>query len=243
MRVAVCDDVPLHANLVIALLDMYKEERPGVKLWASSFNSAEKLLEDINAGQSYDIYLLDIIMPDTDGITLAQKIRLHNENVPVVFITQSSGHALDAFGVFAAQYIVKPIKKETFFSVLDKIIAMKNIESDSFITVTTIGCITTIFHSSIVVVENSRRTLRFYLDTGEIVNSKVIRTSFAVALEGLLKDRRFLWVHQSYVVNMAHVKELRRHAFVMKNGMEVSIPRPKYSSIKLQYLKFANDSI
>lgn len=243
MRVAICDDIPLYMNIALGLLEMYMEERPGVKLSMFCFNSAEKLLEKLYVGEQFDIYLLDVLMPDTDGIALAQQIRLLDKDVPLIFITQSAGHALDAFGVSAVQYIVKPIKKDALFSTLDRIISAQGKATDRVFTVSSHGRVVTLLHSSIVLAENSGRALRFHLDTGEVIDSKAIRTTFSVALEGLLQDERFLWVHQSYVINMNHVKELRNRLFVMKNGMEVSIPRPKYASIKKAYLKFvAGDS-
>jgi len=225
-------------DIIIELLEMYQEERPGVKLSLHGFNSAEALLIRRNEGQPFDIYLLDVIMPGTDGIVLAEKIRRLDEDVPIIFITQSDEYALDAFGVSAAQYIVKPIKKEALFSVLDKIIALQKRETDSFTSVSSLGRVVKLLNSSIVVVENSGRALRFHLDTGETIDSKAIRTTFSSALSGLLKDKRFLWAHQSYVINMNHVKELQSRVFVMKNGMEISIPRPKYSEIKKAYLKY-----
>jgi DNA-binding LytR/AlgR family response regulator len=92
-------------------------------------------------------------------------------------------------------------------------------------------------------VENAGRALRFHLTKGETLDSKAIRTTFSGALEGLLKDSRFLWVHQSYVINMTYVKELRNRTFVMKNGTEVSIPRPKYSAVKKMYLDFIQSNL
>ncbi|MCL1883414.1 MAG: LytTR family DNA-binding domain-containing protein [Defluviitaleaceae bacterium] len=241
-KIAVCDDVPLHAKLIMGILDMYNEERPGVRLRAAIFGSSEKLLESLSKGHAYDMFLLDIIMPNIDGISLAQQIRMLDENVPVVFITQSSDNALNAFGVSAVQYIVKPVTKAALFNVLDKIIATKKPESDNIITVSAPGRVIALFHSSIVVAENSSRTLRFHLNTGEVVESKAIRTTFSAALEGLLKDSRFLFVHQSYVINMMHVKELRSSMVLMNNGIEVPIPRPKYSAIKKAYLKYVRSN-
>jgi DNA-binding LytR/AlgR family response regulator len=228
--------MPLHMDVIREFLKIYQDERPGITLDLHEFFSAEELIAKIDEG--FDTYLLDVIMPETDGIALAQLIRLKDVDVPIIFITQSDNHALDAFGVSAAQYIVKPIKKESLFSVMDKIIAAQNRVSDNFISVSAHGRVVTLLHSSIVVVENSGRALRFHLDTGEIIDSKAIRTTFSSALSALLDDKKFLWVHQSYVVNMNHVKELRSRMFIMKNGMEITVPRPKFAAVKKDYLKY-----
>lgn len=237
-KIAVCDDMPLHTKILIKLLKTYKEERTGLLFETHVYHSPDDLLKDVAKGKKFSIFLLDIIMQDTDGIELARQIRETDENVPLVFVTQSDEHALDAFGVSAVQYIVKPIKKDALFSSLDKIFAYLDHRSDSFTTVSSLGRVMTLLRSSVVVVENAGRVLRYHLVSGEYVDSKAIRTTFSAALSDLLQDKRFLFVHQSYVINMEHVKELHGRRFRMINGMEVSIPRPRFSATRKIYLDF-----
>ena len=243
VRIAVCDDMSVHTSHILKLLDGYQKKRPGIKLDPYSFDSGNKLLESINAGQLFDIYLLDIIMPEPNGIDLAHKIRLFDEDVPLVFLTQSSNYALDAFGVSAIQYILKPVNPIKLYSILDKIIASRKSEKDSFLTVTTSeGHTVTLLYSSIIEVESFNRALLFHLEGGETVKSKTIRTSFRQAVSKLLEDKRFLSFHQSFVINMTYVLEIRNRFFVMKNGMEISIPKPKYSATKKAYLNYLEES-
>ena len=242
IRIALCDDMPVHTSHILMLLDGYQKKRPGVKLRTYSFDSGDKLLESINKGQSFDLYLLDIIMPELDGIMLAQQIRLMDIDAPLIFLTQSASYALDAFGVSAVQYILKPISPCELYPVLDKVIASQGREKDRFFTVVSPGRTVTLVYSSIIVVEYVGRTLHFHLSTGEIIESKTIRTSFGVAVSALLADVRFLSVHQSFVINLDHVRELRSRSFLMRNGMDILIPRLKYSAVKKAYLNYLEKS-
>ena len=237
MHVAVCDDKPAETDAILHLLNLYKSERPGVSLCPHIFNSPNALLQSIKAGQRFDIFLLDVIMPVIDGITLAKMIRQQDENVPLIFLSKSPSRALDAFSVFALQYIVKPIDKDTLFLALDKIVSSRG-RSDSFMSVSAPGRIVAIMYGSIIVAEHDRRTLKFHLFEGELVESNSIRTSFKTAVADLLKDERFLLAHQSYLINMNHVQELRRNYFLMNNGMEVIIPKLKYAGVKNTYLNY-----
>jgi len=238
-----CDDIPEHLSHVQMLLDIYNEERPDVKLKTSKFDSSEKLLKTIDAGTNYDLFLLDILMPKIDGITLAQKIRKRDKDVPLVFLTKSTDHALDAFGVYATQYILKPIKKDELFFVLDKITAVRKQRDGRFTLIAEAGRTISLLHSSIVAVEHTQRVLKFYMDDGNMVESKSIRTTFGAAITDLLKDSRFLLAHQSYAINMSHVYELRDRFFVMKNGMKITIPKVKQTTMKRAYLKYLTESI
>lgn len=241
VHVAICDDIIEEAQNIAALLDIYQEERPGVLLRSHIFTSPDVLLDSISSGQCFDIFLLDIVMPKMDGITLAQKIRRTNNDASLIFLTHSSSFALDAFSVFAAQYILKPADRDKLFMVLDKLVTTHFREKESFIAVSAPGRTVTLLHSSIIVTEHAGRVLRYHLTTGDFIESKAIRTPFETAVSDLLKDSRFLRVHQSYVINMAYVLELRTRYFIMTNGLEVPIPRPKFAAVKRIYLKYLAD--
>ncbi len=59
-----------------------------------------------------DIVILDINMPDTDGITLAARIKELQPDAALIFLTGYSEYALDAFGLHASGYLLKPVNAE-----------------------------------------------------------------------------------------------------------------------------------
>ena len=62
----------------------------------------------------YDICVLDVMMPKTDGFTLAQEIRQSNADVPIIFLTakQLKDDILEGFKIGADDYITKPFSME-----------------------------------------------------------------------------------------------------------------------------------
>ena len=67
-----------------------------------------------------DVAFLDMEMPGGNGITLAKRLKAVNENLRVVFVTAYSQFALDAFGVDAIGYILKPYTKQEVHKELRK---------------------------------------------------------------------------------------------------------------------------
>lgn len=63
---------------------------------------------------SFDICILDVMMPKKDGFTLASDIRALNETVPIAFLTAKSLKVdkLKGFKIGADDYIVKPVDEE-----------------------------------------------------------------------------------------------------------------------------------
>ena len=242
IQIAICDDMPVHISHILILIENYKKKRPGIKLKTNSFNCGAKLLESLNDGKYFDIYMLDILMPDLDGIKLAQQIRSLDIDLPVIFLTQSENYALDAFGVSAVQYLLKPVDTHALYSILDKIIATQSQNlGDNFLTVTCPGRMVSLAYSSITVIEYSGRSLHYYLNTGEIIESKTIRTSFGVAVSDLLTDKRFFSVHQSFVINLWYVREVRSRSILMSNGMDIPVPKLKYTAVKKAYLDYLEE--
>lgn len=63
---------------------------------------------------SFDMCILDVMMPIMDGFTLAEKIRANNKNIPIIFVT-AKGMKEDKFEGFkkgADDYLTKPFSME-----------------------------------------------------------------------------------------------------------------------------------
>lgn len=100
------------------------DDEPGVLLFLSSILSelkgtqvvgtAENAIEAIGLvkDQSPDLAFLDIELPDMKGIQLAHKLREIKPDLAIVFITAHKEYSLDAFKLYAFDYILKPIDEE-----------------------------------------------------------------------------------------------------------------------------------
>jgi len=80
---------------------------------ASLFENGIKALDSF-AVKHYDLCILDIMMPEMDGLTLAREIRKINPEMPVIFLTAKSqeNDILEGFKSGADDYITKPFSME-----------------------------------------------------------------------------------------------------------------------------------
>ena len=67
-----------------------------------------------------DVAFLDIEMPGEQGISLARKLKKMDRNIRIVFVTAYEQYALDAFGVDAIGYVLKPYLLEDVERELEK---------------------------------------------------------------------------------------------------------------------------
>lgn len=76
-------------------------------------NDGEKAIKKFETG-SYDICVLDVMMPVKDGFTLAKEIRMMNRDMPIIFLTAKSmkEDVFEGFSIGADDYITKPFSME-----------------------------------------------------------------------------------------------------------------------------------
>ena len=77
------------------------------------FGNGQSALNSYKAG-TYDLCILDIMMPEMDGLTLAKGIRKVDPAVPVIFLTAKTQQEdiIEGFRTGADDYITKPFSME-----------------------------------------------------------------------------------------------------------------------------------
>jgi two-component system response regulator AlgR len=116
-RILVADDeAPARARLR-DLLDECREEFP-LAIVDEARNGRE-VLEILNR-EKVDIVLLDIRMPEMDGMEAARHIAGMEQPPAIIFTTAFDAYALKAFEVNAIDYLLKPIRRERLLTALGK---------------------------------------------------------------------------------------------------------------------------
>ncbi|MBL7919222.1 MAG: response regulator transcription factor [Bacteroidia bacterium] len=77
---------------------------------------------------SFDLLLLDVMMPVKDGITLAKEIRVTDKNIPIIFLTAKSmkEDTIEGFSAGADDYITKPFSMEELLARVTAVLRRTN---------------------------------------------------------------------------------------------------------------------
>lgn len=234
-----CDDNADDLESLRASVEDYIASR-GIVGETLCFSSPEELLRfsEPNPEEKLEnkaVYLLDVVMPEVDGIDLGKKLRERGGNAAVIYISTSKEYALDAFEVHAFSYLIKPFSNEKLFAELDGCLDQTT-PSRQKISVKTAGGIVMVDTAEIIAVEYYAHRLTFHLKTGKKLDSVYKKQPFYVQAEELIKTGGFVRVSASYLVNFKNIGGLKTDEFIMCDGSRYKITR-KFIAARRQYIE------
>lgn len=238
LKIIVCDDDERDLNQITELVDEYRSTHQEQPFSVERVDTASELVAQLERGKRYDIYILDIIMDEQDGISLGQTIRKYSLRSAIVYVTGSPEYAMGAFDVFASGYLLKLVEPQKFTECMDRIVSQLRPKKEDIYTFKGRNGIVSIELEQLIAVENVARVMHFYMEQGKVYESVYIRKPFEQELDRLLRDSRFIQPHKSFVVNMDHVEKMMAHDFLMSDGSIIPISRNSLSQTKRGYLEF-----
>lgn len=239
---AVCDDTPAETAAITELLGRYRTHHTKHQIHIRYYSDGQALLDAMAEGLNFDLYLLDILMPGMDGITLARALRAGKKYAPIVYLTSSAEHAVAAFSVHAFHYLIKPVSETDLFATLDDALATLGSRAEPVSTIHTVNGDCSLALPHIVYVEVTGHVLHYRLADGRTLHSKVLRVPFNEAAADLLSDPRFLRPHQSFLVNANHISRLLPGELVLDDGSRIPISRLRVQEVRRAYMDYLSRS-
>lgn len=225
-KIAVCDDEEAVSEQVKNLIT---EWNPAVDVVC--FSSGEALLENY---QSYEAVFLDIDMAGMNGIETGKAIRRLDKDTKIVYLTAYRDYVSGAFGVHAFQYLLKPVNKKAIWNVLEEIFRyMKSAEKKIILDFHTVDGALCLPVESIYFFEYENRKIRIVTDKEQYyMADKIGNVAKRMAEFG------FSMPHQSFVVNMFHVKNVKNQQIFLDNGMEIPLSQKKQKIWKQELMGY-----
>lgn len=248
IRAVIIDDEPAMQQINSQLLAEYF---PAIELAgiASCIEEGTKLILNENP----DLVLLDIELNDGTGFQMLQKLKPYD--FKVVFITGFQSFAIKAIKFSALDYIVKPVNETEFQQAIQRAVELieKKENSDAQLNVLMTS------------LQNENRNKKLVLRTSESLhvvdvadiafcksdnsyttfhfcdNEKILVSKCLKDYENLLTDYGFYRAHQSYLVNLNHIKKIDKSDggfIIMKNKKEVPVSMRQMKKLTSLLSKF-----
>jgi len=236
VNIAICDDNVQEADDIRSYLLAYFDQN-GYIGNTFMYDSGEALLADFCPGR-FDVLFLDIYMEGISGVDAAARIRESDESCLLVFITSSATHMRDAFALRAASYVEKPVtseKLEVAFAQCRNIF----MKQARFVEFTLLQRGFKVPFNRLVYAESSGRSVFFHTDVGEVFEAHMKMDEVAAQLAGLPALRS----HQSFIVNMNYIADVRGNDLVLKDGQLVPIHKSGRKEVVSELNRFMTERL
>lgn len=228
MKIVVCDD---NLNIISEIKEMLNEYSAvrNVPLEISTFDNGNAVLE---SNDNYNIAILDVEMPDMNGIALGEELRKRNKQIVLIYLTAHSQYLDSALNLNAARFFEKPIDKDRFFSGMDN--AIERIDN------TTINFFirddktqVRITAESIIYIEISHRKTKVVTED---------KTYFTTHTLDYFKDKLvssiFAQPHKSYIINFNFITAYERDEIVLDGQYKIPVSRSKQTEFHKSFVRF-----
>ena len=234
LKIAVCDDENLFTEELKELLSGYMIEK-GLVFEIDTYSSGEALVDLGIEIVQYTAVFLDINMEKMDGIKTAEMIRKASREVFIVFVTAYVDYSLEGYQLDVVRYLLKgnanfqskvnecmdAILDKMNYSIIKKRFDFKEGREE-------------ISLERFLYIECNMHIHKF--DVMESAMKVYTRYEKLKVFETRLAENDFIRIHQSYLVNAKHIKNVVRCKAILTNGVELSIPKARYTEVKKKFV-------
>ena len=197
--------------------------------------NAQKIADNLAVTSSYyDVYVFNALNEECEK--LARKIRSNNLTSSIIFLSDDkTEHLLNAVRYRPSRIVLSNSKAE---EIIDSIqfSCYEQMHFRPYFTVKTKESVMRIPYEHITYFESNQRKVTlcagkkafdFYAKLGEVIT--------------LLPQDQFVKCHQSYIVNLAKVRELDKanRCFKMMSGLTIEISKSNYQNVVAKYDEYA----
>ena len=187
--------------------------------------------------QESNIVVLDIKLGEENGIRAAEKVLQYQPNSQIIFVSGYDGYFLDVYDVDHVYLLRKPVDLIHLEKALNRAGEKLRDLKISTLSVSNKQGMHNIPFSDILFFENERRRVH--------IHTVRDRISFYGRFDDLLEqlDGRFIRCHNSYIVNMARVREMSNKKFFFDGSRVVPISKTYYTEVREAFTSYVGSEM
>ncbi|MXO96896.1 response regulator [Erythrobacter aquimaris] len=204
LKTLIVDDEPLAVERMQVICA--KMEDLSVVGTASDGAQALRLIEALGP----DLILLDMTMPEVDGLSVARELAGQDERPAVVFVTAHDNYAVEAFDLDAVDYVLKPVKPERLERAIQRALSRRTDTERSEskwleeLWIPHRSELIRIETDEVSRIDAERDYVRLHVGDRSYLLLQTI-----AGLEKRLDPAKFIRIHRSTILKKEHIKGLR----------------------------------
>lgn len=229
IHIALCDDDLYFIHHLHQAVNQWFTGKHGINPYCcNDFTSSKTLLLSLETS-SFDIFFLDIEMPEIGGMELAARIREQLPDAIIIFLTSHEEFAPDGYRVQALRYLSKLTWKKFLSEALEAATAQLDKYKAGSLSILHYGNMTRISYQDILYVRHVSRYSQIVTKSGKIIqDDRGIKKLFDV-----VQDDRFLFIDRGAFINLDYIQRIENGQAVMTNEDSLAISRRLLPQVKL----------
>ncbi|MFL0355145.1 LytR/AlgR family response regulator transcription factor [Erythrobacter sp. GH1-10] len=236
LRTLIVDDEPL----AVERIQVICSEIPSINVvgTASDGAAALRLAEKLDP----DLVLLDMTMPELDGLGVAKKFAEDANPPAVIFVTAHDHFAVEAFDLEAIDYVLKPVAADRLERAIERAVARRGERKEGGgkwleeLWVPHRSELLRIAVSEVHQIDAERDYVRLHVGTPETPRSYLLLQTIA-GLEARLDPDEFIRIHRSTILRRDNIRGLRHDGLgvwsaELQSGEALRIGRTYLSKVK-----------
>ena len=240
IKVGLCDDEPvLLEKLNRFVLDCYGENQVFAKV--QTFEKGQSLLYEIEDGGQFDLLLLDIEMPQIDGMELAARVKKLLPKALIIFITSHMEYVLDAYELSVFRYIPKTDPGQRLSHALLDAAAMVEIQLRESYVIHNQNRLERVPLQNILYITHEGKNAVLVTDLPCTEEAKTACYRVRRSLQQVyseLDGEQFLFIDRGCIVNLSKIMSIRKGSVLLKDGTRLAVSQAKLPALKEQLLEF-----
>lgn len=235
LKIAVCEDEKDQRELIKDYLTKILDEI-NLSYEIITFSSGEELFD--NYPNDVDIFVLDILMDEINGMDIARKVRkIDDKNAEIIFTTSLVDYIQEGYEVRAYRYLLKPLKYEDLKKHITSCIN-EITDKNKYILIDNKSSVLKIKVNEITYIEIKKRDMTIYTIRG---NYQIKSTMDKIEKD--LESHNFYRCHKSFLVNMEYVDTIKQYTAKLENKEEVPISRHRFKDFKIKFFRSMGDKL
>lgn len=238
VRVGICDDEMMLLEKLNQFVQMcYAQNQIFARV--ATFKNGQQLLYEIEDGGRFDLVLLDIEMPQMDGMELAERVKKMLPNVLVIFVTSHMEYVLDAYELSIFRYIPKTDFENRLRHALLDAAAMVEVQLRESYVIQGKNRLERVPLRNIlyIVHEGKNAVLVTNMADGRGCVRFHVRKSLQQVYEEL-NDGEFLFIDRGCIVNLAGIMSIQEDCCILKDGTRLAVSQSRLQGLKSRLMEF-----
>ncbi|MDO5330820.1 MAG: LytTR family DNA-binding domain-containing protein [Bacillota bacterium] len=233
LYIALLDDDQVALGISKTVLESFFTQK-GIEFKLDCFSSPLSFLSNAKEVE-YELVILDIDMPEMDGIEVAKRVRDIKFDATIIFLSQKENLVFDCFSVRPFGFIRKNKLYEDFAKIMNLYLSNANNldERGGSLTIKSKAGILNLKIRDIVYIEGNRNYQSIHLKNEECVDIRMLLSE----LEEKLSSQGFLRIQKGFLVNSFYIRRIEKKEVVLTNGYMLPISSKRREEIMEEYLK------